>query len=301
MQNNNSLVDTLLYFEIFGFIPNFEELYTFYIGEKISKNELRNEIKLNKFIDSKNGYFFLKGNRVLCRQREIRSTISQEKRKLADAQVKILAKIPTIQSIALSGSVACDNAREEDDIDLFIVTAPHSVWITRLLVYVLLRTTRKIRGKKNKNNLFCPNMFVSIDHSKIEEKNLYNASEIAHLVPLYDKNNSFTHFLTSNNWIEEYFPQFPLGKGRTSEALNTNKYLKTLNMLLYRAQTLPMKKKITNEKISEDRIQFHPNNLSFPILKLWIARRNAFYQADQSRKITHPRGIAGQHNLTPGS
>lgn len=301
MQNSKSIIQTLLYFEIFSFAPNFDELHKFLIGEKISKKKLQAKLTNNEYIESKRGMFFLKGKNEISNQRRIRQIISREKRVLAQDLIHILSRIPTIQSIALSGSVACDNAHENDDIDLFIITSPGSVWFTRFLVYSLLKILGRMRGKGNTKNLFCPNMFISLSNLEISEKNLYTASEIGHLVPLLDKNESFMQFLISNKWIHEYFPNFVIPKSYIKSNIHSNSWLLKFDKSLFYFQTFLMKKKITNEKIQIDRIQFHPNNLSFLILKLWESRKYAYYKSIYFRKVAYHGNSDEIHDHTPGS
>jgi len=206
MQNKIFLLDTLLYFDIFNYPLTLNEFHTFLIGKRISKRNLKESIRQERFIEAREGLYYLKGKKNIVEQRIFRDVISREKRKIAEDVVKWLAWFPSIQSIALSGSVACNNAKEEDDIDLFIITSPNTMWITRFFVYSFLKITGKMRGKKQKNNLFCPNMFLSFDSLEINQKNIYTASEILHLVPLLDKNSSFSCFLTINSWVTNFFP-----------------------------------------------------------------------------------------------
>lgn len=301
MQNNKSILETLLYFDIFSFAPSFEELHTFLIGEKVSKKELKKRLATDTLVTSKRGWFCLRSRFELLDQREIKQIISLEKRNFAKNEVQYLLKIPTVQAVALSGSVACNNATEGDDIDLFVITSPGSVWMTRLLVYSLLKITGKMRGKQNKHNLFCPNMFVSLSNSQISEKNLYTASEIAHLSVLYEKNNSFAHFLNSNKWIKEYFPNFTIPKQNYILMQRQSHFLKRLDSVLFFIQKQFMKRKITNEKIERERIQFHPNNLAYIVLKLFKARRNAYLNSAKFTSFFDQFTGDNAYDHTPGS
>src|SRR6185503_5346455 len=50
------------------------------------------------------------------------------------------------------------------------------------------------------------NYFVDIANLEIKEKNIYTATEIAFLIPVYHYENFF-RFLASNSWINEYYPK----------------------------------------------------------------------------------------------
>ena len=62
------------------------------------------------------------------------SEIAKQKEVIAGNAVKIIRQIPSVRLIALTGSVAINNAKATDDIDLFIITTSHTLWLTRLLV-----------------------------------------------------------------------------------------------------------------------------------------------------------------------
>src|SRR3989344_4752299 len=76
---------------------------------------------------------------TLSPKRLRRQRASQRKLFLATRLAGILRLVPTINFVAVTGSLAVGNAKRTDDIDLLIITSPNTLWLTRLLVIPLLR------------------------------------------------------------------------------------------------------------------------------------------------------------------
>ncbi len=138
--------------------------------------------------------------RGLIEQRRQREKMAAQKMVLAYEVVADLAKIPTVQAIFLTGSVAVGNARKDSDVDLMIVTEPGTLWLTRLV----LATVLKGRGVYGKT--ICPNIFLDTDHLEITEKNLYTAHEILQARCLFDRGGVNKKWLKKNSWTRNYLP-----------------------------------------------------------------------------------------------
>jgi len=112
-------------------------------------NNLQREIIYSDLFDSpyvhKNKYFVLPGREYLIEKYKQREKYSAEKIERASRVIKYLKKIPSIQAIFLTGSVAVGNAKKEADIDLMIVTKPNTLWLTRLLVFIFLKLFKKLK------------------------------------------------------------------------------------------------------------------------------------------------------------
>lgn len=170
--------------------------------------------------------------------------------KLFDQAVEtafILKKIPTIEAIFLTGSAAAKNAKKNADADLMIVTSPNTLWLTRALVYILLKMLKKFK------NPICPNIFLDKNHLEIKNRNIFTAHEILQVKCLYDKNAVSRKWLTANEWVKEYLPL-------------------PFEMLAFVISYLYQKPKQTNEKLGWGYAFFHPNELSEKVLKKFETR-----------------------------
>lgn len=231
---------------------------------KITREELLFELNTNKDVfEHKNGYFFLKGNSKLVAQRFSRVESSRKKLQKAAHIIRILSHIPTLKLIGISGSLSMDNAKKDDDIDLFFITSAHTLWISRILVLSVLIILKEKRGRERviAKDRICPNMFLSETalSTQSNSRNIYVAHELSQLKVLYAKDNIYQKFLAANSWALSFLPNaFTFTK---SPVLSKNPLLNIfipLDYLLFFMQFLYMKKRITNEKIGVSFAMFHP-------------------------------------------
>ncbi|MBL7053132.1 MAG: nucleotidyltransferase domain-containing protein, partial [Candidatus Portnoybacteria bacterium] len=92
---------------------------------------LENSSELAKFINQKNGFYFLKNRGGIIKKRIERQKISDQKRKKVKRIVKFLQIISFVRLVAVSGSLAMNNTKEKSDIDLLIITKSGRIWTCR--------------------------------------------------------------------------------------------------------------------------------------------------------------------------
>lgn len=233
----------------------------------------KNAPDVNVSVDYKNGFYFIKGREGLIYKRTLRKRISDKKIKIARKASRVISFVPTIEMVCLSGSLAMNNATEEGDIDLLIVTKKGRLWSSRIMVYFILKffgfSLRKPEIK-SKNNKLCLNLWL--DESDLvwskQERNFYTAHEILQTIPLFDRGINYEKFLSANKWAFDYWPN---GNDIKLASYSTKYFkLKNLNLVetfVYKIQLFYMKSKITNEIITPTRAVFHPHNLSLEISK----------------------------------
>lgn len=209
----------------------------------------------------------------LWRQRKLREEKALQKCQKAVAVTKMLAKIPTIEGIFLTGSVAVGNAEKNSDIDLMIVTTAGSLWITRAIVVTFL----KWQGLYKK--IICPNIFLDTDHLEIKEKNLYTAHEVLQARCLFDRGEIKKLWLVKNSWTKGYLSN--AYRAKTKEMLESpsmtsfwlvQNLLWPFEFLAFIFQYLYMKPKMTNEKIGWGYAFFHPSDLSERVVRQFMSR-----------------------------
>ena len=124
-----NLKKVLKYFSFFAYDPTLDEIHTFF-PVRISKKSLK----------------------YTPPQYSIGRKVS--KRKLQNwpyrSYIKLLSLFPQIKLVGLSGSISMMNAKEDDDIDLFIITAKNRLFTGRFIALVLaqllgLRRQRQLR------------------------------------------------------------------------------------------------------------------------------------------------------------
>jgi len=203
-----------------------------------------------------------------------REKYSKSKLIIAKKAAKLISKIPLVKFIGVTGSLAMMNAKRESDIDFIIITKKGFLWLTRLSVYFELRFMNydlRIAGQTNEKDKLCLNMWL--DESDLiwnkKDRNVYTAHEIAQIVPLINKNNTYEKFLWQNRWILQYWPYAVSIKPYAIENIKHKAYniKQLIESFAYFIQYQYMKSKITREVITSTRAIFHPNDWGRFVLK----------------------------------
>lgn len=261
---------SILYHSFFDFPLTVSELIKWKLGNDTS--ETRTPAVLGR-----RGYYFVEGNEGSIYKRLLRKRISDKKMLIAEKAAKVISLVPTVKMVAVTGSLAMENAADESDIDLMIVASKRTLWTTRLFTYFVLRIMNyKVRlpNDKNQKDKLCLNMWLDESDLKWSDgRNIYSAHEIAQIRPLVNKDKTYENFLSQNKWILEYWPnslrmsdrqEAKSGKNLISYFLSPIATL--LEKLTYQLQLWHMRSKITREVVTPTRALFHPQDWSEIIL-----------------------------------
>jgi hypothetical protein len=200
------IIRTLIYYDIFSYPLKAKEIYRFLGTSCRSEQEVATA--LNGLVEQ--GYLFRFGEfySLYAQEANIAKRINGNKeaerfKPIAQQRAFFVSKFPFIRSVLGSGSFSKDYMDEGSDLDFFIITAPNRLWIARGLLALYKRIFLQ-----NSHKFFCANYFVDTDHLEIEEKNLFTATELATVVPLYGVDDY--HALQQKNvtWLTSYFPNF---------------------------------------------------------------------------------------------
>jgi hypothetical protein len=213
---------------------------------------------------------------LLYRQKLARQ--SEQKESLAYEFIKIVRLLPTVRLIALSGSVAIGNTQKTDDLDLFIITSPHTLWLTRPLILIILSIKFNRRhprdSRDNTQDLFCPNLWLDTSSLSLPKnlRSLYTAHEVLQVKPLFDRGDTYAHFVQSNSWVKKYlanaYQQLAPRHKRTKEISSLLlPLLIPLNLLFFLLQYLYMLPKKTSERVTLHSAFFHKTNPAISLEK----------------------------------
>lgn len=213
-------------------------------------------------------YYFLEGRSSLVALRKLRQTWQKEKWEVAIRAGQALQVIPTIQLVGVTGGLAMNNAKKEDDIDLFIIAKSGTLWLTRLLSIVMTPNRRK-RKDTNVKNKVCLNMFVSEDNLAVAPRDLFAAHEILQMKPLWNRGGMYNKFLKANAWVRQFLPNAPLLK--VAHIPKRSSFIFRLFEPFARSlQLWYMRGHRTREVITEYALQFHPRDA-----RVWVKRKFA--------------------------
>ncbi len=140
---------------------------------------------------------------------KIRQQYSQQKWIEAYQVANTLSQLPWIWGVFVTGSLAMDNVTAHDDLDFFIVTQPHRLWLSRLWVFWLALRQKKRRSRRGKgSDQWCFNMWLESTHLSlpVSQRSLYTAYEVLQTRCLFSRHRTQQQFYDDNQWISQYLP-----------------------------------------------------------------------------------------------
>ena len=203
MYISRNILQTLGYFDAFDYPLKKRELFLF-LPCSCDTLEFENalQILLNDSIIYRLGDFYsLQNNYSIVHRRIKGNEKAKELLITANKVAAFLSKFPFVQGVAVSGSLSKNFADERSDIDLFIITKANRLWISRTILHLF----KKLTFLFNKQNYFCMNYFIDEQKLEIAEKNVYTATEVATLMPLYGS-SAFQAFFAANTWTMDFLP-----------------------------------------------------------------------------------------------
>lgn len=205
---NRKVIKFLLYFDVFSYPLTGEELFI-YAGIENDRadtkrvvNKTLAKLYKNRIINYSEGYYYLGNNHAAIKRRLDGNQLAEKRLKTARLYSCIISRFPFVRGVYLSGSISKGFMGENDDIDYFIITSPGRLWIARTFL-ILFKKIFLFNSFRN----FCLNYFVTEDNLEIKQRNLFTATEIVFLLPVYNK-QLLDEFLNKNKWVKEYYPAF---------------------------------------------------------------------------------------------
>lgn len=200
-----AVYESLCYFDIFKYPLKKEEVSDF-CSKKISSDELDavlTELLDNSKIWQRGEYFSLYDAPLNVIETRIENEARLKKKMLVIKRfARFVSRFPFVKTVFISGSVSKGIFKPDSDVDYFIITAPNRLWICRTML-ILFKKIFLLNSKK----YFCVNYFVSANNLKIPDENLFVATEIKTLIPVFENELSL-QFKKQNEWVNNYLPNF---------------------------------------------------------------------------------------------
>lgn len=272
-----AILKTLIYANIFDYPLTHDEIKTWLIEcSDISLNQYLNKLKEKKLIKKIKKYYCLRGRENIINIRGKREHWATEKLNIAHKAASFLKLIPTIKLIGISGALAMNNTKIDDDIDFFIITSPNFLWTTRFLATILLdlKGVRRRPDDSEVSNKICLNMFIDENHLSIlkDDRNIFSAHEVLQLKPIFEKNNTHQKFLSVNLWTKKYLPHAFVKKIKKQSKKSLGQAIfqfpNIFENFFKSIQIWYMKSRRTKEIIREGSLRFHPHDA-----KHWIINK----------------------------
>lgn len=225
---SKNIIKTLAYYDIFSYPLKVEEIYYNLPVNHCTAKDIQSELNLlceKGLVYRINDFYLLQNNCEIVRKRIQGNKLCMKKMKSAFRMSKFISKFPYVRAIFLTGSISKGYMDKESDVDYMIITEPNRLWVSKLLLTIF----KKI-FLLNSRKVFCVNYYIDYNHLEIEEKNVFTATEIVTLIPVFGK-KYYEEFYSQNIWIKEYFPNFPK-RNNTMIDENRNLIQKTFERLL---------------------------------------------------------------------
>ncbi len=194
-----SVFHTLAYADIFDYPLTAPEVYRYLSSVRASPEEVTRILSDITRFAQVDGYFTLPGREHIVQTRKKRAKVSERLWRKARRYGSMIAMLPFVRMVAVTGSLAMNNTDEGKDIDYLIVTAPGHLWTCRALSLLIARFA-KLEGVN-----LCPNYLVATRALEFKERSLYVAHELAQMIPLSGM-HVYGEMLRRNNWMFDYLP-----------------------------------------------------------------------------------------------
>lgn len=274
-----AIIKTLIYADVFDYPLTLGEICRRLIKVKIIGQRpislwLKN-LKNKKIIYEKDGYYFLQRKKYIVKERKEKKVYSERKIEIACKVASFLKFIPSVELIGITGALAVNNSKKDDDLDLMIITSSKLLWTTRFLVTLLVELlgVRRRPGGFVTSDKICLNMFLDEEHLSlpIKERDLFSAHEVIQVKPIYDRNQTYQRFLQENLWVKKYLPNsienIKILRYKDIKRENT-KVIHIIETILHHIQIRYMQKRRTTEVINEGIIRFHPEDA-----RIWVMKK----------------------------
>ncbi len=198
-----AIVNTVSYVDAFDYPLTAAEVHRYLVGLSLSRAALQKVLDRNALVPDRlschDGYYMLPGREAITALRRERLATSQRLWPAAVRYGLLIARMPFVRMVAVTGSLAVNNVGEREDIDLLIVTDNDHLWISRAFVLLIVRLAA-YQGWD-----VCPNYFLSERALNLSDQNLYTAHEIAQMIPLYGL-PVYRALRRANDWTREFLP-----------------------------------------------------------------------------------------------
>lgn len=235
MSNNKTqvaILKTIIFFDLFNYPLTNWEIWQ-YLNLEISLADLEKEIE-NLFtsgvLEEKDGFYFLPGRGDLINIRRERYNFANYKIKLARRAAKLFKWLPSVKLVAVANLIGHHNLRNESDVDIFIVSSPNRLWLTRLFCTGLMKITKQRPTKECKRNKMCLSFYAASDGLAMEDLRFkpsdpYFDHWFLGLYPVYDNDKYLSYLRFKNPWLKNTFPNSILLKDNFSGNIFSNNLL----------------------------------------------------------------------------
>lgn len=198
-----AILQTVAYVDVFDYPLTATEVHRYLVGVPASAARvtavLKNGRLVPRHLSHCQGYFTLPGRESIVATRKRREEVARRLWPEAIRYGRRIGTLPFVRMVALTGSLAVNNAESDADIDYLIVTENGRLWLCRAFTILVVRLAAR-RGIH-----LCPNYFLSQQALVFDDRTLYTAHELAQMVPITGL-DIYGQLRQLNAWTADFLP-----------------------------------------------------------------------------------------------
>ena len=196
---SNGILQTATYADVFDYPLSAAEIHHYLTGIRASREEVEQVLQGNRLLVRTGGWYTLPGRERLATIRRQREQIAVRMWPQASGYGRLIAGLPFVRMVAVTGSLAMNNVENNPDIDYLVVTVGGRLWMVRAIILAVARLA-SLHGIR-----LCPNYLVTEQALVFEEQTLYAAHELAQMIPLFGM-EVYWRIIRMNRWTERFLP-----------------------------------------------------------------------------------------------
>lgn len=234
-----AIIRTIFYYDIFDYPLTSFELWMWLLDYKCSLCDieqcLSNNTNLLRYIETKDGFYFIKGRKDIIKIRKEHRDFSILKWKKALKVVNKIKFLPFIKMVALCNSIGYFNLNKESDIDLFIIVKDKYIWLSRFLITLIVQLSGTRRHGKKIEDRICLSFYITDNNLNIQnlqyENDIYFYYWTMHLMPIFGY-STYIDFMKNNLWLKDRILNFEKNDIVDSFVVLDSKFSKNFRILL---------------------------------------------------------------------
>jgi len=303
MQLQNSILKTIVYFDLFDFPLTAEEIkdYLYQYKNPLHIKEVKGTLEQMieaGLIENIKGYYVLNERGQIIETRKNRKFIAEKLWNRTKLYGQYMRAVPFVEMIAVCNNLAYDNVNEQSDIDLLIVIKPGRMWLARLIITLILQFYGVRRHGNKTASRFCLSFFVTTNKLNMGELQInpedpYLAYWTTLVSPIYGQSVYETFKAENQPWLDNYGLKFNTDTQKHAYVDSTNHVKKFYEWLLgghignaiesllkktFKKKTIARAKQLgpeANILISDDILKFHNHDRRQEYYEKWQNKTNA--------------------------
>lgn len=198
-----AMVQAVAYADVFDYPLTVAEVHRYMVGVATDARAVERALgdvrRLPAPLERAGTYVVLEGRAALVEMRRERAALAAAMWPRARRYGRMIAQLPFVRMVAVTGALAVDNVQRGADIDYLVVTEPGRLWLCRALIIALVRAAALA------DDVVCPNYLLSTRALELHERSLYTAHELVQMVPLAGM-LVYNAMRRLNDWSGQFLP-----------------------------------------------------------------------------------------------